>query len=159
MIPSVFRSLGSSGILCDRLCPLKLQPTSSAMQMSIRNIIEYHFECKRVDWKFRSSSLNSFHGLLYFKVKWNEYLCWKSYVLLYIFVISTAKCENIRCFCYLAESLNDSNWYWRLYKKIRFHFDNFHWISFQVLSFLNIIEIESSAEIYWTLSSSFRNYM
>ena len=112
MIPSVFRSLGSSGILCIRLCPLKLQPTSSAMQMSIRNIIEYHFECKRADLKFRSSSLNSFHRLLYFKVKWNEFLCWKSYV----FVISTALLTlltfsiKIHFVSLWSEAIDETNW-------------------------------------------------
>ena len=87
MIPSVFRSLGSSDILisCKRLCPLKLQPTSSAMQINKRNNIKYQFELRRAEC-FCSSTFNAFQRLLYFKEKRNEFLCWKSYV----FVISTA---------------------------------------------------------------------
>ena len=115
MIPSVFRSLGSSGILCNRLCPLKLQPTSSAMQINKRNNIKSHFELRRAEC-FCSSSFNSFHRLLYFKVKRNEFLCWKSYVLLYIFVISTALLTlltfsiKIHFVSLWSEAIDETNW-------------------------------------------------
>ena len=45
MIPSVFRALGSSGILCT----LKLQPTSTAMQINMRNNIKYHLELRSAE--------------------------------------------------------------------------------------------------------------